>query len=404
VVNSAVLADLGLDAAAAEVPGGRVAAGPDGRPTGLLEERAQALVGQLVYPFPLAELTDAIDRAGARYLTEGITSCTEAGIGGGWIGHSPAELAAYAAARDQGRLRVRVELMVASDVLHPLGAHPGDGLELGLDLGLRTGFGDDWLRLGAVKVFADGSLVGRTAAMHDDFAPPGSGRGYLQADAGALQATIVAAHRSGWQVATHAIGDRAIDVALNAYARALDRYPRRDPRHRIEHFAVVRPRQVRRAAELGVIPVPQGRFASELGDGMLAAVGPERSEWLYRQRSLLEAGMVLPGSSDRPVVAGAPLPGIADMVNRRTGSGAPFNAAEAVTAAQALYAYTRGSAYASRQEHVKGSIAPGMLADLVVVSEDPTAVSPDRIAGLAVLATIVDGQCRYDSGALDGLS
>ena len=404
VVNSPVLAALGLDAAATDVPGGRVDTYPDGRPNGLLEERAQALVGTLVYPFPVAFLADAIDRAGAQYLADGITSCTEAGIGGGWIGHSPVELAAYQAARDTGRLHIRVELMVASEVLHALGAHPDDGLERGLDLGIRTGFGDDWLRIGAVKIFSDGSLVGRTAAVHDEYACPGEGHGYLQADAEELQATIIAAHRSGWQVATHAIGDRAIDVALEAYAQALAQYPRRDPRHRIEHFALVQPRQVAQAAALGVIAVPQGRFASELGDGMLAAVGPKRHDWLYRQRSLLEAGMVLPGSSDRPVVAGAPLLGLHDMVNRRTASGAPFNAGEAITASQALYAYTFGSAYASRQEHVKGSISPGKLADLVVLSEDPTAVSAGRIAGLQVLATIIGGQCRYDCGAIDGLS
>jgi predicted amidohydrolase YtcJ len=293
--------------------------------------------------------------------------------------------------------------MTAGEVLHPLGAHPGDNLVAALDLGIRTGFGDDWLRLGPVKIFADGSLVGRTAALHDPYGGS-DGSGYLQAEENELRAAIIAAHRSGWQVATHAIGDRAIDVVLDAYDRALAEYPRRDPRHRIEHFAVVQPRQVARAAELGVIAVPQGRFATELGDGMLAAVGPGRGEWLYRQRSLLEAGMVLPGSSDRPVVSGAPLLGIADMVNRRTASGAPFNPGEAITAQQALRAWTWGSAYASRQEHVKGSIAPGMLADLVVLSEDPTAVSPDRIAGLSVLATIVGGHPRHDVGAFGGLS
>ena len=412
VVNSPVLAALGLDAAATEFPGGRVATDSSGRPTGLLEERAQLLVGSLVYPYPLAELTRAISRAAGQYLKEGVTSCTEAGIAGGWVAHSPAELAAYQAARDSGELRVRVELMPAAEVLHALGAHDGDGLVAGLDLGITTGFGDDWLRLGPVKIFADGSLVGRTAALIDPYDGggagnedgPGNGQGYLQADAADLQARIIAAHRSGWQVATHAIGDLAIDVVLDAYARALEAYPRRDPRHRIEHFAVVQPRQVTRAAGLGVIAVPQGRFVTELGDGMLAAVGPDRQGWLYRQRSLLEAGMVLPGSSDRPVVSGAPLLGIADMVNRRTASGVPFNPGEAITAQQALYAYTRGSAYASRQEHIKGSIAPGMLADLVVLSEDPTAVSPERIADVAVLATIVDGQCRYDAGAFDGLS
>jgi len=399
VVNSVVLADLGLDAAATEVPGGRVVTDSGGRPTGLLEERAQLLMGSLVYPYPLAELTDAIAGAARQYLKEGVTSCTEAGIGGGWVAHSPAELAAYQLARDQGRLGVRVELMTAGEVLHPLGAHADDNLVAGLDLGIRTGFGDDWLRLGAVKIFADGSLVGRTAALHDPYHRSG-GAGYLQADADALRDAIIAAHRSGWQVATHAIGDRAVDLALDAYAEALERHPRPDPRHRIEHFAVVQPRQVARAAELGVIAVPQGRFAAELGDGMLAAVGPDRHDWLYRQRSLLEAGMVLPGSSDRPVVAGAPLLGIDGMVNRRTSSGAPFNPDEAVTAEQALRAWTWGSAYASRQEHVKGSIAPGMLADLVVLSEDPTAVSPERIAGLEVLATITGGEPRYDTGVL----
>lgn len=398
VVNGVVLADLGVDAAATELPGGRVAVDDGGRPTGLLEERAQLLVGSLVYPYPLAELADAIARAAAEYLKEGVTSCTEAGIGGGWVAHSPAELAAYQLAREQGRLGVRVELMTAGEVLHPLGAHAGDNLPVGLDLGMKSGFGDEWLRLGATKIFADGSLVGRTAAMNDPYS--GSDQtGYLQAEAADLQAMIIAAHRSGWQVATHAIGDRAIDVVLDAYEQALSQYPRRDPRHRIEHFAVVRPRQLARAAALGVIAVPQGRFASELGDGMLAAVGQDRHAWLYRLRSLLEAGMVLPGSSDRPVVAGAPLLGIADMVNRRTSSGAPFNPDEAITAGQALRAWTWGSAYASRQEHVKGSVAPGMLADLVVLSEDPTAVSPERIAGLEVLATIVGGELCH--GRLD---
>jgi predicted amidohydrolase YtcJ len=400
VVNTPVLAALGIDGTATEVPGGRVVVDSGGRPTGLLEERAQLLVGSLVYPYPLAELTDAIARAAEVYLAEGVTSCTEAGIGGGWVAHSPAELAAYAAARDQGRLGVRVELMAAREVLHPLGAHPDDNLVAGLDLGITTGFGDDWLRLGAVKIFADGSLVGRTAALHDPY-DGSDGAGYLQADAAELTGAIIAAHRSGWQVATHAIGDLAIDLALDAYEQALAEYPRRDPRHRIEHFAVVQPRQVARAGALGVIAVPQGRFATELGDGMLAAVGPDRHAWLYRQRSLLDAGMVLPGSSDRPVVAGAPLLGVADMVNRRTASGAPFNPGEAISAEAALRAWTWGSAYASRQEHVKGSIAPGMLADLVVLSEDPTAVSPDRIAGLEVLATMVGGQFAYDRAGLD---
>ena len=396
VVSSAVLADLGLADRARDVPGGKVVTDQDDRPTGLLQETAQELVADLVRPYPVATLADAIDRAGTRYLSEGITSVTEAGIGGGWIGHTPVELAAYQTARDQGRLRVRVELMAVSDTLHALAAHPDDGLELGLDLGIRTGFGDDWLRVGAMKIFTDGSLIGKTAAMTGDYAGLPGDRGYLQADSDQLTGLIVAAHRSGWQVAAHAIGDWAIDLALDAYAEAQRRYPRPDTRHRIEHFAIVRPDQVTRAAELGVVPVPQGHFATELGDGFLAAIGPDRTGWLYRQRSLLDAGLTLTGSSDRPVVAGAPLLGVHDMVNRRTGSGAPFNAGEAITVEEALRAYTRGSAYASHAEQGRGTIAPGYLADLTVLAEDPAAVSPERIAGISVLATLVDGTGRYD--------
>ena len=397
VVNSLVLRDLGIDADASHVDGGRVATDASGRPTGLMEERAQELVSSLTRPYPLGTLTDAVAAAGEAYLREGLTSVTEAGVGGGWVGQSPVELAAYVAAREQGRLHVRAELMVVSDAFHALAAHPSDGIEAGIDLGLRTGFGDDWLRLGPMKVFTDGSLVGRTAAMSAPYDGEPGNSGYLQADAGYLTDTIIAAHRAGWRVAAHAIGDRAIDLALDAFDAAAARYPRRGPRHRIEHFAAARPDQVARAAALGVIPVGQGRFATEIGDGMLAAVGEGRHSWLYRQRSVLDAGVVLAGSSDRPVVTGTPLLGIHDMVNRRTASGAPFNAGEAVTAEEALRAYTWGSAYASKAEHVKGSIKAGKLADFTVLSEDPAVVSRGRIAGLAVIATIVDGEFRFSA-------
>jgi predicted amidohydrolase YtcJ len=395
VVSSAVLDRLGLAEHARDVPGGRVVTDAAGRPTGLLQEQAQNLAGALVLPYSLRELTGAIDRAGQRYLREGLTSVVEAGIGGGWIGKSPVELAAYQNARDQGRLHVRAELMVAADALHPLAAHRDDDLTLGLDLGLRTGFGDDWLRLGPVKVFTDGSLIGHTAAMCHDYADTPGNRGYLQGDAAALTATILAAHRGGWRVAAHAIGDAAIDLTLDAYAAAQAEHPRPDVRHRIEHFGVARADQVRRAAELGVVPVPQARFVPEIGDGMLAALGPDRVADAYRLRSLLDAGLALPGSSDRPVTDGAPLLGIQAMVTRTTGSGRDFGPSERIGAREALRAYTLGSAYASHQEHRTGSLTVGKLADLVVLSDDPAAVEPDRIADIAVLRTMIGGEWRW---------
>ncbi len=389
VVNTPVLEALGITSGPVEVVGGVV-----NTETGLLQEQAQQLVNSLVLPYPVSTLVDAIDRAGRQYLAEGITSCVEAGIGGGWIGKSPVEIAAYQAARDQGRLHVRVELMVAVDALRSLAAHADDGLPLGLDLGIRSGFGDDWLRIGPVKVFSDGSLIGHTSAMCQDFADTPGNRGYLQADAEDLTATITAAHRSGWRVATHAIGDAAIDLVLDAYESAAKKFPRDAPRHRVEHFGVARPDQVTRAAELGVVPVPQGRFVNEIGDGMITALGPDRVKWAYRQRSLLDAGLVVPGSSDRPVVRGAPLLGMHDMVNQLTSSGAPFNPDEVITGLEALRAYTYGSAYASCQENHKGTLTPGKLADLVVLSDNPATVDPTRIKDIAVLRTMVGGVFR----------
>jgi predicted amidohydrolase YtcJ len=285
--------------------------------------------------------------------------------------------------------------MPVMDSLHPVPGHREDGAGFGLDLGLRTGFGDNWLRIGPMKIFTDGSLIGHTAAMTEDFADMAGNRGALQGERDELIAAIVAAHCSGWRVAAHAIGDAAIDLALDAYERAQRLLPRPDARHRIEHYGVSRPDQLARTATLGVVPVPQGRFVGEIGDGMRRALG-ERAPFAYRLRSLLDAGLVVPGSSDRPVVDGRPLLGIHDMVNRRTESGSAFSLEERLTGDEALRAYTWGSAYASHQENDRGSLRRGQLADLAVLSDDPTAVDPTRIADVEVVATVIGGAAAYD--------
>lgn len=396
LVNGPLLADLGIADAPAHVAGGLVVVDADGRPTGLLQEQAQQLLNRLVLPYPVATLVDAIERAGRVYLSQGITSVTEAGVGGGWIGKSPVEVAAYQRARDGGRLPVRVELMVAADVLHDLPAHESDDITLGLDLGIRTGLGDDRLRIGPVKIFSDGSLIGHTCALTEDFADSPGNHGFLQDDAAALRTRIVEAHRSGWRVAAHAIGDAAIDLVLDAVEEAQRRWPRPDVRHRIEHFGVSRPDQVARAAALGVVPVPQGRFVGEIGDGMLRALGPARAGWAYRYRSLLDAGITVPGSSDRPVVDGAPLLGMHDLVNRRTDGGLPCGPEEAVSGLEALTAYTLGSAYASHAERDRGTIAAGKYADLAVLSDDPATVDPTTIRDIEVLSTVLAGEVVWE--------
>lgn len=386
LVNSAVLDQLDL----ANVPvGGDVVLSSDGSPTGLLREQAQLLLRPLTYPTPLESVVRGLDRASRQYLSEGITSVQEAGIGGGLVGETPAELAAYQLARERGVLRVRSTVMVAASVLHDL----PDGAGFGLDLGLRTGLGDEWLRIGPMKLFADGSLVGRTCAMHEPFAGEPDNRGYFQVPEDELARTIRQAHDAGWQIATHAIGDRAITVVLDAYEAALTATPRVDHRHRIEHCAVLPPAELTRLASLGLIASPQGRFVNELGDGMRAALGEARVPWCYRLRSVLDAGCVLPASSDRPVVDGAPLLGLADMVHRRTSTGEPFSVEEALTPAEALRAYTYGSAYATFAESYLGTLEPGKLADFVVLSADPLSTVEDA----RVLGTAVGGELLYEA-------
>ncbi|MGH1503811.1 MAG: amidohydrolase [Acidimicrobiales bacterium] len=399
VVNTAAmrLARIGE----VDIPeGGVIPLGADGTPTGLLEEQAQKLAKDLLHPFSEADLVQNLGAASDHYLSEGITSAQEAAVGGLLGSAEPLEVAAYQRARAEGRLRIRVSMMVAVENLHGALHHPDDPEPFTLDLGLHTSFGDDFLRVGPTKIFADGSLMGRTAAMFDDYAGEPGNNGYFQMEEDLLHSLILRAHRSGWQIATHAIGDRAVASVLDAYAEALRLHPRDDHRHRIEHCGVIRDTDVDRMAELGVIPVPQARFISEIGDGMAAALGPERVPTCYRQRSFLDAGLIVPGSSDRPVVAGAPMLGVHDLVNQRTASGAPFNPHEALTVDEALYAYTMGSAIASFDEDVKGSITAGKLADLAVLDRDPTAIAPDTIADTQVLATMVGGRVEYDAVGL----
>lgn len=388
VVNTRVLDLLDLDNVP---PGGDVVLDADGSPTGLLREQAQLLLRPFIYPVEVETVVDGLAKASRQYLSEGITSVQEAGIGGGLVGQTPIELAAYQLARDRGVLGVRSTLMVASAMLHDLPEDTG----FGLDLGLRTGFGDDWLRIGAMKVFADGSLIGRTCAMHEPFAGERDNVGYFQTPEDELARTILLAHRAGWQIATHAIGDRAITVVLDAYEAALAKYPRADHRHRIEHCAVLQPAELTRLAGLGLIASPQGRFVNEIGDGMRAALGPEREAWCYRLRSVLDAGCVLPGSSDRPVVQGAPLLGIADMVRRRTSSGELLGPDERLTPSQALRAYTYGSAYAAFREQDLGTLEVGKLADFAVLSADLT--DEASLDDVSVLATAVGGTLAYEA-------
>lgn len=383
-----------LDAA---IDGGVIGRDRDGVPNGLLEERAMSIIQDFLLPYPLATIERALDLATAHYLTEGITSVTDAGIAGGWIGHSPREFAAYLSARDHGVLRTRMQPMVAIDALHALPGHRDDPDGVGLDAGIRTGLGDEWLSLGPTKIFTDGSLLGSTAFMSEDYVGCPHNHGYLQMDADQLRERALGAARAGWSVAMHAIGDRAVDHAIDILSEAQRSYGVPRVPHRIEHGGVVRPDQIPKLAAANIVLVPQPHFVTQFGDGMAELLGPERTAWSYPARSLVTAGLPLPGSSDRPVSEGRPLDVIAAFVQRTTPSGAVYGPEERLSAAEALYAYTHGSAIATGFGEVKGRLMPGYLADLVVLSADPTAVAADEIAAIEVLATMVGGTLAFNT-------
>ncbi|MEX0428768.1 amidohydrolase [Nocardioides sp. DS6] len=386
-----------------EIDGGTVERRPDGTPTGYLTERAWEFALAGAGPISSADMVRAIGLASAAALADGLTSITEPGISGSLTGNGPADLGAFLTARDQGLRGPRITVMPEMAALHEMAGSERDLPGFGLDLGLRTGLGDDRLRIGAVKIFGDGALSSRTASLRCPYHGEPDNTGLAHPDPDQLRTQVLAAHRTGWQIATHAIGDAAVDVALGAYEAAQETFPRPDARHRIEHCGVADDETIKRLAAHGVIPVPQGRFLTEFGATYLEAVGPERGDLLYRQRSFLDAGIELPGSSDCPVVDGAPLLGIQALVTRVLDDGRVLNPAERLTPVQALRAYTYGSAYADHQEHRKGTLQRGRLADLVVLSDDLLEVAPERIETIDVVATVVGGEALFGADNLKEL-
>jgi predicted amidohydrolase YtcJ len=379
------------------IEGGLVARDAAGQPTGLLEEQAMSLVQQLHLPYPVDTLTRALGLATEHYLTEGITSVTDAGIGGGWIGHSPREIAAYQLARSRGILHTRMQPMFVIDALHPIAGHESESQVLGLGGGMYTGFGDDRLRLGPVKIFSDGSLLGATAAVSEEYVGCPGNHGYLQESAHSLRDRALQAYAAGWAIAMHAIGDAAVDQAISIIGEAQRRYGFNAAPNRIEHAGIVRDDQLAHIAELKIAVTPQPRFLYEFGDSMLERVGPNRESHLYRARSFLDHGIILPGSSDRPVADGNVLGALQSFVERRTSRGTIIGAGERLTVVEALRAYTLGSAEATGQSDQLGSVTPGKLADLVVLGDDPLTTPTDRLADVGVVATMVDGVFVYGS-------
>ncbi|WP_336660897.1 amidohydrolase [Leucobacter sp. USHLN153] len=377
--------------------GGSIERDAAGRVTGRLDETAQDLVLDLLKPYKHADVVDAIDRATAVYASQAITSFSEAGISAGWIGHSPIEMRAYQDAAERGLLRARGQLMPGIDALTALAGAAGDANGSGLDLGIRTGFGSDLVRIGPTKVFVDGSLTGRTCAMTEPFCGEPDNVGMLQYEEDELRARISAAAEGGWAVAAHAIGDRGIDIAIDALTEAQRRFGHPPTPHRIEHVSYLRDDQLPLLAQAGIAVTPQAIFVRQFGDAFVQSLGEERARGVYRAQSLVDAGVLVAGSSDRPCIEGNPFEALRVLRERKTLSGAVFSPHEIVSAETALSMYTRDAARATGAENETGMIRPGLLADLAVLEGSPYDPDPAALSEITVVATAVSGRATHGS-------
>jgi len=308
----------------------------------------------------------------------GLTSVHQAGTG-------QEDFRAYQDAREAGDLSLRMYLMARG------GAYPALR-----DAGVRTGFGDDMIRLGPVKFAADGSASERTMAMSTPYTGRPDDFGILTMTQEEIHEAVEDAHRNGWQIAIHANGDVTIDMVLNAYERMQREYPREDTRHRLEHCSLVNPEILQRIAAGGFIPAPFYTYAHYHGEKWIE-YGAEKMEWMFAHKSFLDHGIMVAPASDHSPGPYEPLMAIQSMVTRKDFSGRVWGPSQKITVDQAMRICTRHGAYAAFEEHEKGSITAGKLADYVFLAEDPHETDPDRIKEIEVLRTVVGGRAVYEA-------
>lgn len=368
VTNSVGLQLAGITKETPDPQGGQIDKDPSSaEPTGVLRDEAMSLVWRQVPPPTRAELVAAIEAAGRSALSSGLTSVHA-------LLRDSSYVEALQEARASGRLKIRVYMGIPVDLLDDIAR-----------LGIKTGFGDHWLKIGCIKILLDGSLGGRTAALKKPYADDPTNRGLLLYRKEELRELVSKAHRSGCQLAIHAIGDHAIDLALNAIEEAQDKTPREDHRHRIEHASIVSSQQIEKMARMNVIASIQPAFvASDFW--AVDRVGKDREKWVYPFKTLFRK-VVASAGSDCPVERLDPLEGIWSAVTR-----GGFLPPERLRVDEVLYMYTVNGAYASFEENEKGSICEGKLADMVVLSKDPFMVPPGELKSIKVEKVIVGGQ------------
>jgi predicted amidohydrolase YtcJ len=384
LANSAALAAAKITRDAKDVAGGTIVRDASGEPTGVLKDNAMALMGKAV-PDPSLEMNlRALDAAMTYVAERGVTSVHHMGSWG--------DLAVFERAHKDGALRTRIRANVPLSTWARL-----------RDTVTARGTGDEWLRIGGLKGFVDGSLGSHTAAMLEPFTDAPNDRGFFVNTEKDLHDWTDGADKAGLQVVVHAIGDRAIRTQLNIFEHVAQKHGARDRRFRIEHAQHIAPADIARFGKLGVIPSMQPYHAIDDGRWADKVIGAERAKGTYAFKSLLDTGAKLAFGSDWFVAPATPLEGIYAATTRRTlddkhpGGWVPE---QKITVEQALRAYTNGGAYAGFQEKEVGMLRPGMLADLTMIDHDLTRIQPETIRDAKVVMTVVGGRVVFDRGGL----
>jgi len=380
LVNSKALELVKITRNTESPPGGQIDKDPEtNEPTGILREAATSLVRSIV-SFSDEEYLQNLRAVFELAVSKGITSI-----------HSLPELDLAVAPQWKAlqTLLMRKELPIRIYFLIPEASLTNLN-----ELGISTEFGNLKLKIGAIKILLDGGLGGRTAALSEPYSEDSENRGILVYTEEQVHEIVKTAHKADFQLAIHCIGDKASIVALNAIEAALEKKPKKDHRHRIEHASVLNKELIQHMRKLGVIASVQPPFI--FSDTWISeCVGKERAKYVYPFKTMLEEGIKLVASSDSPTEAIDPLFGIQTAVSRVTASGKIFVPEERISVEQAIRMYTLDAAYASFEKYTKGSIEPGKLADLVVLSDDPLQVPTDKISEINVETTIVGGKIVY---------
>ena len=363
--------------------GGRFDRDPDGKVSGVAYERATGFFRAASAP-DREEIRKYLTVANQAVLASGITSVHDAG---GLLG-PPIDIATDLL--NEGAIQVRLyAFATVSSFDHPL-------VKLLDGTGLRTGFGNDRLRIGAFKVMTDGSSSGPTASTRAPYHVDPDDSGILYWEQDELDELLGRAHRAGWQCTVHALGDRAIEQTLNAMERVQIEDPREGLRHRIDHCGIAPPDLQQRVLEQRIVPVMQPAFFWEFGDGYINNYGRDRADVMFPVKSIIDGGGIVAGSSDSPVTDYRPLFGIEQALTRATMDGNVCGPDERVDLNTAIRMHTINGAYAEFADDRKGSIEVGKYADFTVLSEDIRTVEITELRELPIDMVVIEGDVVFE--------